>query len=67
MKIFQLWNNFIERLWRTIKYEHIYLHIYEDGLSLYNGLQRFLGFYNEKRLHQSLNYFTPKQCYKNAA
>jgi putative transposase len=33
-------NIFIERLWRTAKYEHSYLHVYEDGLSLYKGLQQ---------------------------
>jgi putative transposase len=60
-------NIFIERLWRTVKYEHIYLHVYEDGLSLYKGLKGYMKFYNEERLHQSLGYSTPKQQYQNAA
>jgi putative transposase len=60
-------NIFIERLWRTIKYEHIYLYVYEDGLSLYKGLQQYLSFYNDERRHQSLNYETPLTLYKVAA
>ena len=48
-------NIFIERLWRTVKYEHIYLHVYEDGLTLYKGLNTYFKFYNGERRHQSLN------------
>ena len=60
-------NIFIERLWRTIKYEHIYLHVYEDGLSLYEGLNKYLSFYNDERRHQSLHYETPLTLYSMAA
>jgi putative transposase len=60
-------NIFIERLWRTVKYEHIYLHVYEDGLSLYKGLQQYFSFYNDERRHQSLNYETPLNLYSRAA
>lgn len=60
-------NIFIERLWRTVKYEHIYLHVYQDGLSLYKGLQQYLSFYNDERRHQSLNYETPLTLYGMAA
>jgi putative transposase len=60
-------NIFIERLWRTVKYEHIYLHVYEDGLSLYKGLQQYFLFYNDERRHQSLNYETPVTLYSRAA
>ncbi len=60
-------NIFIERLWRTVKYEHIYLHIYEDGLSLYKGLKQYFSFYNGERRHQSLNYETPLSLYTRAA
>lgn len=56
-------NIFIERLWRTVKYEHIYLYVYEDGLSLYRGLQNYFSFYNGERRHQSLNYKTPEESY----
>ncbi|MFV0472467.1 MAG: transposase [Paludibacteraceae bacterium] len=60
-------NIFIECLWRSVKYEHIYLNIYEDGLSLLKGLSEYLQFYNGERLHQSLDYKTPKTVYKTAA
>jgi len=60
-------NIFIERLWRTVKYEHIYLNIYEDGLSLFKGLQQYLSFYNDERRHQSLNDQTPLTLYSMAA
>jgi len=60
-------NIFIERLWRTVKYEHIYLHVYQDGLSLYKGLQQYFIFYNDERRHQSLNYKTPLTLYQRAA
>ena len=60
-------NIFIERLWRTVKYENIYLHAYEDGLSLYKGLQKYFSFYNGERRHQSLNNETPETLYLAAA
>jgi len=56
-------NVLIERFWRTIKYEHIYLHEYRDGKSLYEGRLRFIQFYNYERKHQSLAYLTPSQVY----
>lgn len=60
-------NIFIERLWRTVKYDHIYLHVYEDGLSLYQGLQQYFSFYNGERRQQSLNNETPLTLYQRAA
>lgn len=60
-------NIFIERLWRTVKYEHLYLHVYEDGLSLYHGLHKYFTFYNGERRHQSLRNETPEQLYLKAA
>ena len=60
-------NIFIERLWRTVKYEHIYIYVYEDGLSLYKGLQHYFSFYNGERRHQSLTYETPVNAYQKAA
>jgi putative transposase len=60
-------NIFIERLWRTVKYEHIYLHVYEDGLMLYKGLHKYFSFYNGERRHQSLNYKTPEEHYLKMA
>ena len=60
-------NIFVERLWRSVKYEHIYLNVYEDGLSLWKGLDGYL-VYNQERPHQSLAYKTPANCYyANAA
>ena len=58
---------FKDRLWRTVKYEHIYLYIYEDGLSLFKGLQQYFIFYNEQRGRQSLDYTTPKDEYEKKA
>jgi putative transposase len=60
-------NIYIERLWRSVKYENIYLNVYEDGLSLYNGLKQYFDFYNRERLHQSLDYRTPEVLYHQAA
>jgi len=56
-------NIFIERLWRTVKYEHVYLHIAEDGVQLYEGLNKYFSFYNQQRPHQSLGYETPEVCF----
>ena len=60
---------FIERLWRTVKYENVYLQSYSDGITLYNGLEKYFEFYNKERFHQSLNYKTPSSAYylKNVA
>lgn len=56
-------NIFIERLWRTVKYEYVYLHAVEDGVQLYAGLNKYFTFYNHQRPHQSLEYKTPGSCY----
>jgi putative transposase len=60
-------NIFIERLWKTVKYECVYIHVFEDGVELYNGLKDYFRFYNTERLHQSLGYQTPEARYKNVA
>lgn len=60
-------NIFIERLWRSVKYENVYLNVYENGLSLWKGLDQYFQFYNHERLHQSLDYHTPQQKYVFAA
>ena len=52
-------NVFVERLWRSVKYEDIYLQNYETGEALLEGLQRYFRFYNDERPHQSLGYRTP--------
>jgi len=60
-------NVFIERLWRSVKYEDIYLYVYQSGLDLYEGLKAYFEFYNQRRLHQSLGYDTPASRYSIAA
>lgn len=60
-------NIFIERLWRSVKYENIYLNVYENGVDLYKGLEKYFRFYNHERIHQSLNYETPGKKYEIAA
>ena len=57
-------NVFVERLWRTVKYEHIYVQSYERVPELEQGLGGFWGFYNEERLHQALQYQTPGEVYR---
>ena len=57
-------NVFVERLWRSVKYEELYLHCYETVPQLRQGLQGYFGFYNEERFHQSLDYRTPAQVYR---
>ncbi len=60
-------NIFIERLWKSVKYECVYLHAFEDGVKLYEGLQKYFWFYNHERIHQSLDYTTPASKYQLAA
>jgi len=57
-------NVFVERLWRSVKYEDVYLRGYEAVPELEQGLRRYFVFYNEERLHQSLDYRTPRQVYE---
>jgi putative transposase len=59
-------NVFVERLWRTVKYEDIYLWRYEGVPQLQRGLGRYFPYYNEERLHQSLDYRTPAEVYGEA-
>lgn len=56
-------NIFIERLWRNVKYENIYIKEYQTGMDLYDGLNQYFEFYNNTRKHQSLNYKVPKLVY----
>jgi putative transposase len=59
-------NVFVERLWRSVKYEDIYIRGYEAVPELHWGLGRYFGFYNDERLHQSLGYRTPAAVYRGA-
>jgi putative transposase len=56
-------NVFVERLWRTVKYEHLYLMDYNSVPELETGLAGYLRFYNNERLHQSLDYRTPAEVH----
>jgi putative transposase len=56
-------NLFIERLWRTVKYEEVYLKAYQDGRDARTQLGKYLHFYNNERPHQSLGYKTPADEY----
>ena len=58
-------NVHIERLWRTVKYEDIYLHGYENLRALKRGLTSYFNFYNQYRYHQNLDYETPEQRYRS--
>lgn len=58
------WDNiFVERLWRTVKYEEVYLKSYETVREAREGLATYFHFYNNERLHESLGYRTPKEVY----
>ena len=59
-------NIFTERLWRTIKYEEVYLHEYASPKEAYRQLFQYIQFYNFVRPHQSLEYRTPAQVYDGA-
>lgn len=56
-------NVFIERLWRTVKYEEVYLHAYRDGREAQQRLRAYFDTYNGRRLHQALDYRTPDEVY----
>ena len=59
-------NVFVERLWRTVKYENVYLNEYRSLQDARQGLSHYFRFYNEKRLHQNLGYRTPAEIYFSA-
>ena len=56
-------NVFVERLWRSVKYEHVYLYEYETVPGLEKGLGEYFTFYNHERPHQSLSYQTPAEVH----
>ena len=59
-------NVFIERLWRSVKYEDIYLRAYDSASAVRTGLNRYFNFYNSRRPHSSLDGQTPDQVYFNS-
>jgi putative transposase len=58
-------NRFIERLWRSVKYEDIYLQDYGGGLDAGRGIGRWFDTYNRERPHQALGYATPEEVYRS--
>ena len=61
-----LGNIFIERLWRSLKYEEVYIKAYGSVAEARQGIGGWLGFYNEKRPHQALGYRTPRVVHEGA-
>jgi putative transposase len=59
-------NVFIERLWRSVKYEDVYLHAYACGSEARRSLTKYFSFYNARRVHESLGYRTPDEVYFGA-
>ena len=58
-------NIFIERLWWTVKYHYLYLHAFDNGTQLRNGLSEWFKHYNRERSHQALDNLTPDEVYYN--
>jgi len=58
-------NIFIERLWWTVKYHYLYLHAFDNGTQLRNGLNEWFYHYNQERSHQALDNLTPDEVYYN--
>ena len=56
-------NVFIERLWRSVKYEEVYLHAYDTVADSRSGIEKYFDLYNRRRPHSSLNRQTPDQAY----
>jgi putative transposase len=59
-------NIFVERLWRTVKYEEVYIKDYNNGDEAHHGLDNYLTFYNNERPHQALGYKTPRHVHVSA-
>lgn len=60
-------NAFVERLWRSVKYDYLYLSVPESGTELYEGLSEYFQQYNHERPHSSLDYRTPAEIYFNSS
>lgn len=60
-------NVFVERLRRSLKYEEVYLHAYDDVAQARAGIGRYLALYNDERAHQALGYQTPAAFYAGEA
>jgi putative transposase len=60
-------NIFIERFWRTLKYDHVYLNPASDGLELYRGIKEYIYYYNNSLHHQGIDRRIPVELYKSVA
>ena len=60
-------NIFIERLWRTVKQDYVYLYPAEDGIELYKGLKGFFKYYNHQKTHQGIGRVRPVELYKKVS
>ena len=58
---------FVERLWRAVKYEEVYLRAYESVREARARIEAYMNFYNNERPHQALGYLTPAQVYNEAS
>ena len=56
-------NIFVERLWRSVKYEDVYPKDYQSGIELYHGMKNYFSFYNQDRPHQALGYKVPREIH----
>jgi putative transposase len=56
----------IERFWRSIKYEEIYLNEYKNIKALHRAIERYINAYNQRRLHSAIRYKTPNEVYYQA-
>jgi putative transposase len=59
-------NVFVERVWRSLKYEEVYLHVYDNVAEARDGITRYFAFYNDRRPHMALGYQTPGAFYRGA-
>ena len=60
-------NVFVERLWRSVKYEEVYLKAYDTVAEARAGIGAYLRFYNSERPHQALDYQTPAQVFEDCS
>ena len=60
-------NIFIERFWRTLKFDYVYLHPATDGLELYQGIKQYIHYYNHELHHQGIDRKVPAELYQSAA
>ena len=60
-------NIFIERFWRSLKYDYVYLFPAEDGIELYKGIKEYLYYYNNELSHQGINRQIPVNLFKKVA